>query len=190
MEINMSKSSQAVKDWRVRTKARILEAMGGKCNLCGYNKCNAALELHHINPENKEISFGGIRANPVSWEKIVDELKKCVLLCANCHREVESGVVVLPNNIKTFDEKYTEYKAPPVVYKNSCNNCKKSYVTKEKNKKYCSADCWAIANRKVNRPLKKELKTLIEQHTWVAIGKMFNVSDNAVRNWAKQYGLL
>ena len=105
-------SSQKVKDWRIRTKARIIEAMGGKCNICGYNKCNGALELHHIDPSAKQFSFGGIRANPTAWNNIVNELKKCILLCANCHREVESGITTLPEQFDTFNEAYSTKYAP------------------------------------------------------------------------------
>lgn len=186
----MSKSSQAVKDWRVRTKARILEAMGDKCNICGYSRCNAALELHHINPSAKEFSFGGIRAKPKSWDKIVAELRKCVLLCANCHREVEAGLVQLPTNITTFNEEYSDYKTPPVVYTHSCQHCDVVYVAKEKQRKYCSTKCKSLGDRRVERPSKEKLTTLIEHHSWVVLGKMFGVSDNTVRNWAKDYKIV
>lgn len=68
---------------------------GGKCQICGYNRCIAALEFHHVDPTQK--SFG-IRSNgnTMSWEKMCAELEKCVLLCANCHREVEAGLTQLP----------------------------------------------------------------------------------------------
>lgn len=186
----MSKNSQAVKDWRVRTKARIIEAMGNKCNICGYDKCNGALELHHINPDEKEFSFASIRANPKSWDKIVEELKKCVLLCANCHREVEMGVTKLPLNVKTFNEQFSEYKEPPVIYKNVCKQCGVEFIKKENGLQYCSSTCWNLSNRKVDRPTKEELELLITQTSWVQIGKKFGVSDNAVRKWAKQYKLI
>lgn len=186
----MSKSSHAVKSWRIRTKARIIESMGGRCNICGYNKCNGALELHHIDPHEKELSFGGIRANPKAWDKIVEELKKCVLLCANCHREVEMGVTALPQQINTFDENYSEYKTPPVVYKNNCKNCGIEFIKKEKGLQYCSPVCWSLHNRKVNRPTKEELQLLIQDHSWTSLGKQFGVSDNSVRKWAKSYELI
>jgi len=183
-------SSQKVKDWRIRTKARIIESMGGKCNLCGYNRCNTALELHHIDPSKKEISFGSIRANPRSWEKIVEELKKCVLLCANCHREVEANLVELPKDIHKFNEAYTEYRTPPMVYDIKCQQCKIMFRTKEKDRQYCSIECSNLSNRKVERPSKKELALLIKSEPWLQIGKKFGVSDNAVRKWARQYKLL
>lgn len=66
-----------------KTKIMKME-FGGKCQKCGYNKCFAALEFHHMNGEKKyEIS----RIWHNSLEVIRKELQKCKLLCANCHRE-------------------------------------------------------------------------------------------------------
>jgi hypothetical protein len=86
---------QRVSAHRKRLKARSIEYKGGRCQLCGYNKCNAALEFHHLNKGEK--SFGLSRKGITrSWESIRRELDKCVLICANCHREVEAGVASVP----------------------------------------------------------------------------------------------
>lgn len=80
----MSISSNRVKDWRENTKQRIVDAFGGRCSICGYSKCLAGFDLHHLDPTEKEFGFGAIRANPKSWKNIiVPELRKCILLCAN-----------------------------------------------------------------------------------------------------------
>ena len=100
----MSRNSENVKNWRKRTKRIIVEAMGGECQCCGYSRCIEALELHHIDPSKKELSFGKIRANPRTLTVIVNELKKCILLCAICHREVHVGVRELPEIYHTLDE--------------------------------------------------------------------------------------
>ena len=70
-----------------RTKLRAIKFLGGHCVKCGYNKCPAALDYHHIDPSKKDINF--VTAKHWSWKRLVEELKKCVLLCANCHREEE-----------------------------------------------------------------------------------------------------
>ena len=85
---------KAVDSHRKRIKVRAVEYKGGKCFICGYNKCIAALEFHHINPETKTFGIAG-RGFTHSWDKIKQELDTCVLLCANCHREVENGVTQL-----------------------------------------------------------------------------------------------
>ena len=71
-------------------KQRAVAAMGGACVGCGFVDLIDALEFHHIDPTTKEfgISTEGIRRG---WKKIAAELAKCVLLCANCHREVHAG---------------------------------------------------------------------------------------------------
>lgn len=65
---------------------RAVEYKGGRCAKCGYDKCMDALDFHHLNASDK--SFG-IAANLTrKWEDLQTELDKCVLLCANCHREL------------------------------------------------------------------------------------------------------
>lgn len=72
-----------------------IEYKGGKCQICGYDKCEGALELHHLHQEKK--SFGiGDKGYTRSWDKVKTELDKCILLCANCHREIGAGITQLP----------------------------------------------------------------------------------------------
>ncbi len=71
-------------------KEKAISLLGGKCSRCGYSRCFSALEFHHIMPENKERDVHDFRF--YRWEKFWKEAKKCILLCANCHREVEEKV--------------------------------------------------------------------------------------------------
>lgn len=87
------KSAQAVNSYRKRNAIRAKEFLGNKCFICGYNKCVQALDFHHINPKDK--SFQLASNFNKKWETIFGELKKCVLLCSNCHREVEAGITKL-----------------------------------------------------------------------------------------------
>ncbi len=130
-------NSEQVKSWRQRTKQRIIDAMGKECQCCGYNNCNAALELHHVDPKEKEISFGKIMAHPSAWKKIVVELRKCVLLCSNCHREVHNNGRQIPEDVKKFDESYENYE-PPIELNSRCPICGK---LKSENRKTCSYKC-------------------------------------------------
>lgn len=106
----MSKQSERVKAWRRNCKRRIVEAMGGACCICNYKKCDSALALHHLDPSKKDIGLGAIRANPKNWLSIVEELRKCVLVCHNCHSEIHAGLIQVPNNAPKFNEIYTNYK--------------------------------------------------------------------------------
>lgn len=66
---------------------------GGCCSACGYKKSLAAMDFHHLNPAEKDFEIGGLSSN---WEKIAKELDKCVLLCANCHRELHEELSLIP----------------------------------------------------------------------------------------------
>lgn len=70
-------------------KLKCIEYKGGKCQVCGYDKCLSALEFHHRDPSQKEFSFSKFRSQTFGKRAIV-ELSKCDLLCANCHREVHT----------------------------------------------------------------------------------------------------
>lgn len=76
-----------VKEHRKRVKEELIAYKGGKCEICGYDKCIAALDFHHINPEEKDfaISNSNIYKN---IEALKQEVDKCMLVCANCHREL------------------------------------------------------------------------------------------------------
>ena len=118
----MSKKSEGVKRWRQNTKLRLIRIFGGGCGLCGYNNCSDALELHHLNPTEKDFSLGYIMAHIISWERICEEARKCVLLCSNCHKEVHAGFKILSPDIKKFDEQFVDYQS---YEKDLCPVCKK-----------------------------------------------------------------
>lgn len=85
---------KAVAKRRQKLKLMVIEYKGGKCILCGYKNYPGAFDLHHVDGATKEfgLSMQGLTR---SWEKTKKEADKCVLLCANCHREVHGGVVTL-----------------------------------------------------------------------------------------------
>lgn len=86
----------AVSKRRKRVKEMVVAYKGGACRICKYNRYVGALELHHLDQEKK--SFGiGDKGYTKSWEKVRAEADKCILLCANCHREVSAGIVQLPS---------------------------------------------------------------------------------------------
>ena len=83
---------QAVSRRRRAIKALAIEYKGGKCQVCGYKKYQGALDLHHLDRKQKAFSFSD-KGHSRSWERVKKELDKCVLVCANCHREVEAGII-------------------------------------------------------------------------------------------------
>jgi 5-methylcytosine-specific restriction endonuclease McrA len=80
---------------RRRIKEILVHEAGGACQLCGYNRWLGALQFHHLNPSEKEFHIAR-RGIARSLERVRAEARKCVLLCANCHAEVEGGAATLP----------------------------------------------------------------------------------------------
>ena len=78
--------SGAVTRQRRRNKQKLLDHFGSKCCKCGYDKCNAALEFHH-DDENKEFGIAS-KGVTISFKALLNEAEKCILVCANCHREI------------------------------------------------------------------------------------------------------
>lgn len=178
---------QTVQKSRTRRKEDMVYVMGDECQICGYHRSIHALEFHHINPQEKDFSFN--KAESVAWNYIEPELKKCILLCANCHREVHDNtytgelkssfhaeraleVAQRINDLKTHKLKY-------------CPTCGKIIT----NKAELCEECSALQRRKVERPSREELKALIRSTPFLTIGKQFGVTDNAVRKWCDAYGL-
>ena len=84
--------AEAVARRRRRVKEILVAEAGGSCRLCGYDRSLAALQFHHVDPATKAfgIAKGGFSR---SLDKARAEAQKCVLLCSNCHAEVEAGLV-------------------------------------------------------------------------------------------------
>jgi len=60
------------------------------CAVCGYDKHTGSLDFHHVNPKDKKFNITN-RALQFKDDRIIDELNKCILLCCNCHREIENN---------------------------------------------------------------------------------------------------
>ena len=74
-----------------RKKIRVMAVgyKGGKCQICGYDRCIDALEFHHEDSSAKDFSISE-KGYTRSWQKVKEELDKCTLVCANCHRELHA----------------------------------------------------------------------------------------------------
>ncbi len=90
---------RAVAKRRRKIKELAIQQKGGQCEVCGYRKCQGALDLHHRNPKTKHFGISD-KGYTRSWERVKAELDKCILVCANCHREIEAGITQLPGVIQ------------------------------------------------------------------------------------------
>ena len=176
-------ASEAVQKRRDKVKVMSIEYKGNKCSVCGYNKCIGALEFHHLDPNEKEFGIAA-KGYTRSWEKVKEELDKCVLVCANCHRELhyikeinENQYTILEENIKTENKNKKHY----------CSKCNKELF--EETKTGLCLECYKMTTRKVERPSKEELFELIKTKTFLAIGEKYGVCDNSIRKWCKDYNI-
>lgn len=133
-------------------KLELIELMGGKCSKCGYNKNIAALEFHHVKPSSKSFPLDARHLSNTSTNKILDEAKKCVLLCSNCHKETHypemdnESLKAKKINCKSIKE--------PKRKQSVCPTCGKKFDS-VKGVKYCSAECRNAAKK---YPGKEEVK--------------------------------
>ncbi len=94
--------SESVQKRRDRIKEILVEYKGGKCEICGYDKCIQALEFHHLNPNEKDFGIGA-KGYTRSIEKNKKEVDKCIMVCSNCHREIHSGLIDVNNSQNISD---------------------------------------------------------------------------------------
>ena len=185
-------SSQATSDFRRNRKLNLIKVCGNQCNICGYNRAISALEFHHINPEEKEYALASM-GTCHQLEKDLEEIKKCILVCSNCHREIHEGFYTKD---ELFLKKiYLDDIANELINdRNSkleekhyyCPSCGKEITRMAQ---YCS-EC-ANKNKRIvkERPTREELKQLIRTTPFTKIGQQFEVSDNAIRKWCKAENL-
>lgn len=162
-------------------KKKVIEFMGGKCVKCGYCRNYAALEFHHLDPSKKEINISGDGIKG-SWKRLTNELRKCILVCSNCHREEHNQDMFVLADSSIELNKILNLS---IQSTGKCPTC----GTEVFSTKYCSHACSCDSRRKAKRPTREELEELIKTTPFLQIGKMYGVSDNAIRKWADHYGI-
>ena len=91
---------EKVKEWRRNTKIKLVEAFGSECGHCGLEDDPCVYDFHHLDSDGKEFQ---IAQKIASWDTLTNEARKCVMLCAHCHRKVHLGKIKLENPLR-FDE--------------------------------------------------------------------------------------
>ena len=185
----MSNDSTYVCTFVRRRKADLIELFGGKCCLCGFNSFQEALEFHHVNPEEKSFSIASSVTK--NLESQLQELKKCILVCSNCHRGIHAHYYKIPENWRNlYNEEYADIlrKKLELTQRGKIFYCKSCGKEITKGAQYC-VECSAVHQRKVKRPNREELKRLIRTDSFLHIGKLFDVSNSAIRKWCKAENL-
>jgi len=171
-------STESVQKRRLKIKLMSIKYKGGKCVKCGYDKCVAALEFHHLDSTIKDFGIGS-KGYTRSWEKVKIELDKCELVCSNCHMEIHF------ENVGELSDKLIDISLVPVE-KTTCKSCGEELS--DYRNEYCKK-CYNLKKRKIERPSKEELINLLLNNSFVSVGKMYNVSDTSIRKWCKNYDI-
>ncbi len=88
---------RAVHARRKKLRQMAVEHKGGKCELCGYDRCIDAFEFHHNDSSKKNFGISE-KGYTRSWKEVVEELENCMLVCANCHRELHARLAAFGGN--------------------------------------------------------------------------------------------
>jgi predicted Zn-ribbon and HTH transcriptional regulator len=168
-------------------KMYFVDLLGGKCQKCGYDKNLASLDFHHIKDKNfrldvRTLSNRGMRV-------LAEEVKKCMLLCANCHREEHNPTLEISEIEKILKEsvKHTSLTNRVKTYK-KCRICGETlaYGTRAEHCKKCSY----IKKRKYKRPSKEQLiSDFIELKSLNKIGKKYGVSHSSIKKLSVLYNI-
>lgn len=164
----MSKSQDVV-NFRRRIKTALVESFGNKCQVCGVSYPQSVYDFHHLNPAEKEFCVGA-QSTTRSKADTAREAKKCIMVCANCHRLIEHEELNLNGVVCAFDETIYYFTLDELTGKN------KEII--ESRPKPAS-----------KKPSREVLKEQIRNTPFLQLGKMYEVSDNAVRKWCKSYNL-
>jgi hypothetical protein len=167
----------------IHRKKKAIDLLGGKCSICGYRKNFSVMHFHHIDPTQKEYDWKKIRQ--LAWGKLIKELQKCVLLCSNCHGEIHNPTCLVDSSFDQATPRI-DHRDINVSPSGNCPTCNALIF----GTKYCSSLCSGIGSRKVERPTKSQLENDINSLPMVKVGEKYGVSDNAVRKWARNYGIL
>lgn len=77
-----------------KKKRLLVEYKGGKCGVCGYDRCISNLTFHHLDPNEKEVTIAAAITSR-SLDYLKKEADKCILLCCRCHGEVHEGLITV-----------------------------------------------------------------------------------------------
>lgn len=177
-----------VSNYRRRRKQNLIQVLGGKCQICGFDLFPDALEFHHEDPNQKDYGLAS-KGTCHDIEADLNEVKKCFLLCANCHRGVHSGYYNTPTE-HIFDEQLAqalinERNKKMITRLNYCIDC---HCQINSTSIRCQS-CAAKARRICDRPSREELKQLIRTIPFTQISKQFGVGSNSVRKWCDSMNL-
>lgn len=171
----------------IRRKLELIVFKGSKCLLCGYSGNLAALEFHHRDPTIKGFPLDARHIANTEPKKLLVELEKCDLLCANCHREVHNPEKSMGNINVWLGEQQVTYKDTLAGRKKVvrlCPTCSEEITNYSTGKVFCSRKC---RFNKVNYPtIEQLLEAYFNIMSWEKVAKHFGVTRRVVQGIRKR----
>lgn len=166
----MSKPKDVV-NFRNRIKIALVKAFGNKCQLCQQEYPNSVFDFHHLNPNEKSFNLSN-SSTTRARSAYAEEAKKCIMLCANCHRLVEHEEVNIDNIKCIFNEE--------IYYQSLEEMTKKNIQTYKEIQK----------DTRIKPDKEQLLKDLEELNgNFTAVGRKYGFTSNAVVKWCKKFDL-
>lgn len=180
-----------ISEHRRRIKRKAIDYSGGECMKCGYNKCFAALDFHHLDPTAKETIIATGRS--LGWPLVKQEVDKTILICANCHREFHDGYWA-PTQVMIDKQLImrSNYVDQPLAFYNGVHLVEKSdhYCKCGQKVQRLGRNCDKCKRYQISKsPTKDKLATMIWEMPTTKIAIIYGVSDKAVEKWCKKFGL-
>ena len=182
---------------RHRIKSILVEYKGGKCEICGYDKCLNALDFHHINSQEKKFALNSANYNK-SLSSLKEESDKCILVCANCHREIhykeneERRKIIICEDIK-IERAFSTLNIDDI--KNDINNGLKQIDIAQKHKVSLSTikrfyQKHNLTKKRFNCNKEVFLETFKRNPTYSYICNVYNITKKVARNFCVNKGLI
>lgn len=164
----MSKPQDVI-NFRRRIKIALVEAFGAECQTCHNKFPQSIFEFHHLIPSEK--SFGlGTASTTRSRQAYADEAKKCIMVCANCHRLIEYEDLDISDLECVFDEN-------------------KYYSILEELTQENKDRTIQLKKDASSKPDRETFKAQIRVTSFTELGRIYGVSDASIRRWCKAYNL-
>ena len=179
----MSATYKSTQRWRYKARQWITKYAGGQCQCCGYNIYIGNLAFHHVHSKKDSVCY--LINKTASWDRIIEEADKCVLVCHNCHGEIHAALRVCPEiNYEQRKTTLITILTEKPVQKTQTHSCICGKQIRQ-NRKYCSQQCHHNASQCVKWP--QNLPELVQQSSKSAIATLLGVSDKAVAKRLKNH---
>jgi hypothetical protein len=169
------------KNYRKLKKELLVSAYGSKCVVCGYSNAITALEFHHINEDTKKFNIS--QDHNIKWEILLEEVKKCMLVCCRCHREIHEKLIDITNIKQEIDiSPIKDLFERPIKKVKKCFCCGKPTYNK-----FCSIECSAKTQERINWNDQELIDLYVVKNVNVLqLSKIYKLSYNSVKKRLKK----